>query len=62
MIALRGGFVSTKLAMSSADEGSFGARSACVADDEAMALLQVLAARGIIECEAGATQGRIRGG
>ncbi|MDA1220730.1 MAG: DNA translocase FtsK 4TM domain-containing protein [Planctomycetota bacterium] len=33
-----------------------------VADEEAMALLQVLAARGIIECEAGATQGRIRGG
>ncbi|MGA0060124.1 MAG: DNA translocase FtsK, partial [Planctomycetota bacterium] len=32
-----------------------------VGDDEAMALLRVLAERGVIDCEVGATQGRLRG-
>jgi len=33
-----------------------------VEDDEAIALLQLLAQRGIIDCELGATQGRVRSG
>jgi hypothetical protein len=40
---------------------TFFRRRLRIEEDDAIALLQELAARGIIECEAGATQGRVRG-